>query len=90
MITDSELVEELGSFAVQVVRALPDDVWFLIHRSCGSVVCRVEAGDELSVLAIRAQSHLMLPCPLDQLPPKTSSEAERRRLMDDVLGGGGG
>jgi len=89
VITDSELIEELGSFVVHVTRALPDDVSFLVHRTCGSVVCRVEPGDELSALAIRAQSHLMMPCPVDQLPPMTSSETERRRLLDELLGGGG-
>jgi len=64
MIADSELIEVLGGF---VVRHPGDDIadyLLLVHEPCGGVVCQVEPGDLLSVLAMTAQAHLTVPCPV--------------------------
>jgi len=58
----------------------------LVHQPCGQVVCRVNAGDDFSVLLLTVHSHLPR-CLADRtVPPKRSTAEQRARLRKAVMG----
>jgi len=74
----SRIAAALAEFTVRS----RDDILRLVHEPCGTPVCMIEAGDEMSLLVMTTIVHECQTA----VPPRTSTAEQRQRLLDELLG----